>query len=129
MSLAGLILSGVLERFPDLRLCVVHGGGFAPYQIGRLDKGFREKPGLVGANITQAPSEYLKEIYVDTVVHDPAALGYLIHYLGPERILLGTDYPFEMGEADPVAFVRSVPGISENEVNAICGDNASELFH
>jgi aminocarboxymuconate-semialdehyde decarboxylase len=128
IALAGLILSGVFERFPGLRLCIVHGGGFAPFQIGRLDKGYRQKPKLVGAHISKPPSEYLKSLYVDTVVHEPAALDYLIRFLGADRIMLGTDYPFEMGDQDPVTFVKSIPGITEADVSAITGGNAAALF-
>lgn len=128
LSLAGLILTGVVDRFPDLKLCVVHGGGFAPFQIGRLDRGFQEKPGLVGKHITRPPSEYLKSIYVDTVVHHPAALRYLIDYMGHDRVMLGTDYPFEMGDGDPVTFIRSVVGTDEETFAAITGGNAAALF-
>lgn len=128
LSLAGLILSGVLERFPELKLCVVHGGGFAPFQIGRLDRGFHEKPGLVGPHISRPPSDYLKGVYVDTVVHQPEALRYLIEYMGPNRIMLGTDYPFEMGDRDPVEFIRSVVGADEARFAAITGGNAQAIL-
>lgn len=128
LSLAGLILTGVLERFPALRLCVVHGGGFAPFQIGRLDRGFLEKPGLVGKHISKPPSDYLKDVYVDTIVHQPAALRYLIEYMGPEKVVLGTDYPFEMGDTDPVEFIRSVVGGDEETFRAIAGGNAAALL-
>ncbi len=128
ISLAGLILSGVFERFPRLKLCVVHGGGFAPYQIGRLDRGFREKPRVVGGHIDKLPSEYLRAIYVDTVVHDPAVLRFLIDTMGAERVLLGTDYPFEMGDDDPVSLVESVPGITDTEVSLITGATAASLL-
>lgn len=127
VAVAGLILDGVFERHPDLKLCVVHGGGFAPFQAGRLDRGYHAKPGLVGKHITRPPSEYLKKLYVDTVVHNPQALRYLVDYLGADRILLGTDYPFEMGDDDPVALVRSVEGLSADETRAILGDNAAAL--
>ncbi len=128
LSLAGLILTGVLERFPGLRLGVVHGGGFAPFQVGRLDRGFHEKPGLVGKHISKPPSEYLKDVYVDTVVHQPAALRYLIDYMGPERVMLGTDYPFEMGDSDPVEFIRSVVRDDEEAFRVISGGNAAVLI-
>lgn len=128
IALSGLILTGVFERFPELRLCVVHGGGFAPFQIGRLDKAYGQKPGLVGKHIAKAPSEYLRSLYVDTVVHDPAALRYLVDYMGADRVLLGTDYPFEMGDQDPVGFVGSVPGLSTADVAAITGGTAAAMF-
>ena len=125
LSLAGLILSGVFERFPGLKLCVVHGGGFAPFQIGRIDRGFHEKPGLVGRHISRPPSDYLKGVYVDTVVHGSDALRYLIEYMGPDRVMLGTDYPFEMGDRDPVDFIRSVVGADDALFAAITGRNAA----
>lgn len=128
VTLAGLMLSGVFERYPGLRLCAVHGGGFMPFQIGRLDRGFRMKPGLVAAEISRTPLEHLRSIYVDTVVHEPQALRFLVDLMGAERILLGTDHPFEMGDDDPVATVNATPGISEEEVAAIVGGNARRLL-
>lgn len=128
IALAGLILSGVLERFPRLKLCVVHGGGFAPFQVGRLDRGAREKPAVVGGHIDKLPSEYLRAIYVDTVVHEPAVLRFLIDTMGAGRVLLGTDYPFEMGDDDPVGLVRSVAGITDDEVSMIAGATAAGLL-
>ena len=128
ITLAGLILSGVFERFPALRLCAVHGGGFAPFQIGRLDRGFDQKAGIVGTSISRRPLEYLRSIYVDTVVHEPRVLRYLVDLLGAEQILLGTDYPFEMGDDDPVATIRATPGLSDEEIGAIAGGNALRLL-
>ncbi len=121
ITLAGLIMSGVFERFPGLKFCSVHGGGFTPFQIGRLDKSFHAKPGLAAKHITRPPSEYLKQLYVDTVVHDPAILRFIIDSLGADHVLLGSDYPFEMGDLDPVTTVKSVPAIAPHEVDAICG--------
>lgn len=128
IAAAGLILSGVLERFPGLNICIVHGGGFLPFQIGRLDRGYRQKPGLAGAHISTLPSDYLRRMYVDTVIHDPAVLRFLVDFLGADRIMLGTDYPFEMGDDDPVTFIRSVPGLDETQTAAILGGNAERVF-
>lgn len=128
ITLAGLVLEGVFERFPTLRLCAVHGGGFAPFQIGRLDRGFAQKPGLVGASISKTPLEYLRSVYVDTVVHEPQVLRFLIDLLGADHILLGTDHPFEMGDDDPLATIRATPGITDDEVAAISGGNAAALL-
>ena len=128
IALAGLILSGVLDRFPGLKLCAVHGGGFAPFQIGRLDRGYRAKSELVAASISRPPGDYLKSVFVDTVVHEPEVLRYLIDYLGAGQILLGTDYPFEMGDDDPLGTLRSTPGISADEIEAISGGNARRLL-
>ena len=127
IALAGLILSGVFERFPNLKFCVVHGGGFMPYQIGRLDQGYKQKPGLTGKHITKAPREYLKQLYLDTVVHDAAALRYLVEVMGADHVVLGTDYPFEMGDLDPVTFIKSA-GLTPEQEDQILRGNAARLF-
>jgi aminocarboxymuconate-semialdehyde decarboxylase len=126
IAIAGLIFSGVLERHPGLKLCVVHGGGFAPFQIGRMDSGYEQKPGLAAKHITKAPSDYLREIYVDTVVHNHAALHFIVDQVGAERVMMGTDYPFEMGSLDPVGFVRS-SGLDTATQDRILGDTAAAL--
>ncbi len=128
VAFAGLLLSGVFERFPGLTMCVVHGGGFVPFQVGRINQGYRQKPGLVGKHLSMEPIEYLRRnVYVDTVLNEPASLRFLIDLLGADRVLVGSDYPFEMGDLDPVAFVRSA-GLSEADVQSILTDNARRLF-
>lgn len=128
IALAGLISSGVFERYPDLRLCAVHGGGFAPFQAGRLDRAHAAKPELAATEISRPPSYYLQHLYVDTVVHNPGVLRFLIDTLGADHILVGTDYPFEMGDDDPVALVESVPRLEPAEREAILTGNAKRLF-
>lgn len=128
IALAGLIYSGVFDRFPDLKLCAVHGGGFLPFQIGRLDRGYRAKPELAAQQASRLPSEYLELLYVDTVVHDPRVLRFLIDIMGAERILVGTDYPFEMGDDDPVALIDEVPGLEASQREAILSGNANRLL-
>ena len=127
IALAGLIFSGVFERFPNLKVCVVHGGGFAPYQIGRMDAGYHQKPNLAATHISKPPSDYLRQIYVDTVVHDHAALRYVVDLLGGDRVMLGTDYPFEMGSLDPVGFIRSAD-LPEDVTAALLGETAAKLL-
>ena len=128
VAFAGVLFSGVFERFPALTMCVVHGGGFVPFQIGRMTQGYRQKPGLVGKHLSREPIDYLRRnVYVDTVVNEPASLRFLVDLLGAERILVGTDYPFEMGDLDPVGFVRSA-GLSEADVEAILSGNAARIF-
>lgn len=128
IALAGLIYSGVLDRFPELRMCAVHGGGFVPFQIGRLDRGYQAKPELAAQQASRLPSEYLRQIYVDSVLHNPQALRFLVDTMGAERVLVGTDYPFEMGEDDPVGLVEAVPGLEPAQREAILSGNARRLF-
>lgn len=127
ITLAGLILDGVFERFPRLKVCAVHGGGFVPYQIGRLDQAVHAKPEVAGKNLSRLPSEYLRQIYVDTVLNDPAVLRFVIDYLGADQVLLGTDYPFPMGDLDPVATLKQVPDLASAELAEICGGNMARL--
>lgn len=128
VALAGLIFSGVLERFPGLRLCTVHGAGFIPYQIGRLDRAYHQQPDRAGERISRPPSEYLRMTYADTVLHDPLALAHLIAVMGSDRVLVGSDYPFAMGDSDPMALLGSVPGLEAGQVSAITSGNARSLL-
>lgn len=129
IALAGLIFSGVLERFPNLRLCVVHGGGFAPFQIGRMDRAYSAKPELAARHLSYPPSHYLRRIYVDTVIHEPAVLAFLVGFLGADHVLLGTDYPFEMGESDPLRLIdQGLEGFDSSQKQAILGLNALRLI-
>ncbi|MCQ4167120.1 amidohydrolase family protein [Tahibacter harae] len=96
-----LILGGVLERLPELRVCLAHGGGSFPYTIGRIEHGFRMRPDLVATDNARSPREYFDRLFFDSCVHDPQALRYLIDVAGADRVMLGTDYPFPLGEQQP----------------------------
>lgn len=124
VAISHLIFSGVLDRHPDLRLVAAHGGGYLPTAIGRSDHAWRVRP---DARVCQhAPSEYLKRIWFDTVVHDPSALRSLIEVAGADRVVLGSDFPFDMGSEDPVGFVRSA-ALDEETITCILSTNAAEL--
>lgn len=128
IAVAHLVMGGVLERFPDLRICVVHGGGFLPYQRGRLDRAYHAKPALAAANLTRPPSEWLRRLYYDTVVHDPEVIAWLVDFAGAEHVVLGSDYPFEMGEPDPVRSLAAVPGLGEADRELILHGNVERLI-
>ncbi len=128
IAVAHLVLGGVLERFQRLRVCVVHGGGFLPYQRGRLDRAYLAKPKLAAVNLTRAPSVWLRQLYYDTVVHDPGVLAWLVDFAGADHVLLGSDYPFEMGDPDPVGTVRSVPGLDDHQRHLILRGNLERLI-
>ncbi|MBO0827781.1 MAG: amidohydrolase family protein [Streptosporangiales bacterium] len=128
LAIAHLVFGGVLERFPDLRICVVHGGGFLPYQWGRLDRGYHAVPRLTAGQLTLPPSKWLRRLYFDTVVHAPEVLRVLVDLVGVEHVVLGSDYPFEMGDPDPVATVEAVPGLDEAGRQLILRGNLDRLF-
>ncbi len=96
-----LIFGGVLEKFPRLKICFAHGGGSFPYTIGRIEHGFNMRPDLVAVDNPRNPREYFGKLYFDSCVHDPRALRYLIDTVGMDSVMLGTDYPFPLGEQEP----------------------------
>ena len=96
-----LIFGGVLERLPGLRIAFAHGGGSFPFTIGRIEHGFRMRPDLVAVDNSREPREYFRQMFFDTCVHDPQALRYLLDVVGDDRVMLGTDYPFPLGEQQP----------------------------
>src|SRR5215475_12776750 len=99
-----LIFGGVLERYPNLKIVVGHGGGYLPYYPGRMDHAYKVRPESK-QHISRAPSEYLKRLYFDSIVYQEPSLENLVRFAGCDHVLLGTDYPFDMGEADPVGFI------------------------
>jgi aminocarboxymuconate-semialdehyde decarboxylase len=127
VAAACLIFGGVLAELPRLRFVLAHAGGSCPYLRGRWEHGWRmgvEKQ----RNLTRPPSEYFKLLYFDSLAHWTPALAFLVQTVGAERVLLGTDYPFVMGDPDPVRTVSSLPNLSDKEKDAIFGGNAVELF-
>jgi aminocarboxymuconate-semialdehyde decarboxylase len=127
LAIASLILGGVLERFPKLKFCFVHAGGFMPYQIGRLDHGYkvRSEP---KANISKPPSEYIKTMFFDTTAHCEQALKYLITVVGCGNVLMGSDYPYDMGDPHPVSTVSNLTWLPARDKERILGENAAKIF-
>jgi len=103
-----LIFGGVLERFPRLKVCLAHGGGSFPYTIGRIEHGFRMRPDLVATDNPHNPRKYLSQLYFDSWVADDRALRYLLDTVGTGQVMLGTDYPFPLGEQVPGAGIAAL---------------------
>ncbi|GAB3612894.1 amidohydrolase family protein [Humibacter ginsengisoli] len=124
VALSHLIFSGVLDRHPGLKIVAAHGGGYLPTSIGRSDHAWRKRP---DAHVCQhEPSSYLRRLWFDTVVHDPDVLRHLVEVAGASQVVLGSDFPFDMGTEDPVGFVRSASLPAETE-RRILASNAPEL--
>jgi aminocarboxymuconate-semialdehyde decarboxylase len=96
-----MIFGGVLEKLPKLRIAFAHGGGAFPYTLGRIEHGFKMRPDLVATDNPHSPRKYLKQIFFDSCVHDDLALRYLLDVAGADHVMLGTDYPFPLGEQQP----------------------------
>ena len=121
-----MILGGVWQRHPDLRMVVVHGGGYLPFYSARTDHAWRVRPEL-RHHIDRPPSDYLKHLHFDTNVFDPGMVRHLVDEFGPEQVLLGTDYPFDMGTTDPLAFLEGAD-LTDDERRLVLGGNAERLF-
>lgn len=125
VALSHLIFAGVLDRHPGLTLVAAHGGGYLPFAIGRSDRAWRVRP--EAQRCAHEPSSYLKKLWFDTVVHDPAALRHLVEVAGADRVLLGSDFPFDMGLDDPVGFVRDA-GLPSEIAHGVLTANAAALL-
>lgn len=108
LAASSVLMSGVLDELPSIRICFAHGGGSLPFTIGRVQKGFDERPDLCQVDTTLAPREQMRRLYFDTLVHDAAALRFLLEQVGAHRLALGSDYPFPLGEHAPGALLRSL---------------------
>lgn len=107
-AICSLIFSGVLEKLKNLRICFAHGGGSFPYTLGRIEHGFEARPDLCAVDNARNPREYLGKFWFDSLVHDAAMLEYLVKLVGADKIALGTDYPFPLGEAVAGTLIESM---------------------
>lgn len=126
VALHHIILSGLLERMPDLKILAVHGGGFLPAYAGRIDHAWGARDDS-NAGLPKRPTDYLRRIWLDSVVFTCEQLEELVRLYGAEKIVLGTDYPFDMAEYDPVGHVME-SDLSDADRRAICSGTAEKLF-
>jgi aminocarboxymuconate-semialdehyde decarboxylase len=126
LAAAQLIFSGVLDRFPHLRICLGQAGGFLPYIIGRLDAGFRARPEC-SRNINQPPSNYLRRFFYDTIIHSANSSAFLIRTVGADQVMLGTDFPFDMNATSPIADLEEQI-LSEADQTAIYSATADRFL-
>lgn len=125
LSICSMIFGGVFEKLPRLRVAFAHGGGAFPGIIGRLEHGFNVRPDIVATANDRNPREYLGQFYVDSLVHEPAMLQYMIDLFGSNRIALGSDYPFPLGEHHPGQMIESMKLSPEVQGNLLA-DSALE---
>jgi aminocarboxymuconate-semialdehyde decarboxylase len=126
VAVTHLIFDGVLERHPGLKLCIAHAGGYLPFYPGRMDHAYHARAEC--KVLPQPPSAYLKRLYFDAMTFDPDMLGWLIARYGADRVLLGTDYPYDMGIWNPNALIDAVQSLSEAERDLVKGGNAMQLL-
>jgi aminocarboxymuconate-semialdehyde decarboxylase len=122
-----LIFDGVMERFPALKFVFSHGGGFLPMYAGRFDHAYHARED-VRQGLPRPPSEYLSMFYFDTMVFEPDQIRFLVEKYGSDHVLLGTDYPYDMGEDDPLGLLDRVEGLDDADRDLIAGGNAARLL-
>ena len=120
-AICSMIFGGVFERFPKLRVAFAHGGGSFPATIGRIGHGFNVRPDLCAIDNNVNPKKYLGHFFIDSLVHDPLMLDHVIKLIGHNRIALGTDYPFPLGELQPGKLIESMPYSDEIKNNLLSG--------
>ena len=124
-AICSMIFGGIFEKFPKLRIAFAHGGGSFPHIIGRIEKGFLERPDLCAVDNNINPKNYLGKFYVDSIVHSQEALNYLVNILGTNSVILGSDYPFPLGEQKPGYLIESNSKIDTATKNKLFHTNAS----
>ena len=127
ITFATFVFGGVMDKFPDLRVCLCHGGGYTCFGIGRMDRGWEVRP-EAKVNISKPPSEYLRSFYYDCLTHSEPALRYLVDTVGADRVVLGTDWPADMMLDWPVAWVLRMESLSQEEKELILWKNLEELL-
>jgi aminocarboxymuconate-semialdehyde decarboxylase len=128
LAICSLIFGGVLERLPGLRVAFAHGGGAFPGTFGRIAHGHRVRPDLCAMDNPHSPRAYLGRFYLDSLVHDADALRFLIKLVGAERIALGSDYPFPLGEDVPGRLIESLTELDEATRGRLLGGTALEFL-
>jgi aminocarboxymuconate-semialdehyde decarboxylase len=134
LAICSMIFGGVFERFPKLRVAFAHGGGAFPGTIGRIEHGFHVRPDLVAIDNETEPRKYLAtdkapaRFYVDSLVHDTDALNLLLKLVGAERVALGSDYPFPLGEAEPGKLIESMKELSAKDKTQLLSGTACEFL-
>jgi len=123
-----MIFSGLFEEHPGIKLVLLHGGGYLPFYCSRADHTWEVRPETRVSIPDHPPSHYMKRLYYDTMVFQPLYLRHLVEVVGPDRVMLGTDFPFDMAETDPLALIGATDGLGAAEREAISGGNAASLF-
>jgi aminocarboxymuconate-semialdehyde decarboxylase len=123
-----MIFSGLFAELPDLKLVLLHGGGYLPFYAPRSDHTWKVRPETRAHIPDHPPSYYMKKLYYDTVVFEPQFLKHLVEIVGSDRVMAGTDFPFDMGETDPMGLIDRVEGLTDDERTALKGGNAVRLF-
>lgn len=124
-----MIFSGLFEEHPGIKLVLLHGGGYLPFYTSRADHTWKVRPETRAAIPDHPPSYYMKQLYYDTMVFQPLYLRHLVEVVGVDRVMLGTDFPFDMSDTDPLTLINTTEGLTDDDRAAIAGGNAARVFN
>ncbi|MBC86394.1 MAG: hypothetical protein CL677_04380 [Bdellovibrionaceae bacterium] len=124
LAICSLIFGGVFERLPNLKVAFAHGGGSFPSTIGRIEHGFNMRPDLCAKDNAKSPKSYLGKFYLDSLTHSPEVLRYIIDLIGVDKVCLGSDYPFPLGEVKPGELIESMSDLSLADKEALLHGSA-----
>lgn len=122
-AICNMIFGGVFEKFPNLKVCFAHGGGSFPATLGRIRHGFKVRPDLCAVDNDKDPIEYLGKFWIDSITHDPVMLRCIVDLLGEDSVMLGTDYPFPLGELEPGKLIESMDDFSSERKQKLLSGN------
>jgi len=128
LAICSMIFGGVFEKLKNLRVCFAHGGGSFPFTLGRIEHGFNVRPDLVASRNSVNPREYLGSFYLDSLVHDERALEFLINLIGEDHVVMGSDYPFPLGEEIPGKLIESMSELNMQVKEKLLWKNAAEFL-
>ncbi len=128
-AICSMIFGGIFDKFPKLRVAFAHGGGNFHYTLGRIEQGFLQRPDLCAVDNKNNPKKYIDKFYIDSLVHSPESLQFLIDNIGANQIALGTDYPFPLGETSPGAVIDKLNSITKKEKERLLHGTALEWLN
>lgn len=130
-----MLMGGVLDKFPKLKICFAHGAGSYPFTIGRIEHGYNSRPEFCATDCSKSPKEFSGKFYADSIVHSPKSMELLVDVVGEDKVIFGTDYPFPIGEVTgsakgiyPGKVIHETQGLSEDVRRRIFGHNALEFL-
>ena len=128
LAICSMIFGGIFERLPKLKVCFAHGGGSFPSTIGRIEHGFKVRPDLCAIDNNINPKKYLGRFWLDSLVHDEMAMKYIIDLIGEDKIVMGSDYPFPLGEHHPGALIESIEDMNNYVKEKLLWKNALDFL-
>jgi len=128
LAICSMIFGGVFDRFPKLKVAFAHGGGSFPSIVGRVEHGWECRPDLCATDCKTNPRDYMGRFWVDSLTHDPDCLKSIVKLFGPDKVALGTDYPFPLGEAVPGKLIESEDEFDAQTKAMLLGENALKFL-